>query len=137
MKKTVSLAVALAAALWLSPAGAQEDNWIVDGRTGCAIWNPNPSPEETVSWLGDCVDGKTSGKGLLTYTVKGEFHSRYEGDERGGKHHGFGIITFADGRRVETKWWNGRPVGEGVMILPGGRRIKLENGKPVEEQEKS
>ncbi len=131
MKKAASFAVALAAALWLSPARAAEDNWILDGRTGCAIWNPNPVPEETVSWLGDCVDGKTSGKGLLTYTVKGEFHSRYEGGERGGKHHGFGIITYADGRRVETKWWNGKPIGEGVMIFPGGRRIKLKDGKPL------
>ena len=133
MKAKVLISASIAAALWLSPAGAAEDDWILDGRTGCAVWNPNPAPNESVSWLGDCVDGKASGKGLLTYTVGDKFYSRYEGDERGGKHHGFGIITFADERRVETKWWDGKPVGEGVMILPDGRRIKLENGKPVKE----
>ena len=87
-----------------------------------------------IIWLGDCVNGKTSGKGLLTYTLNGKLVSSYEGDERGGKHHGFGIVTFADGRRVETKWWNGRPSGEGVMIYPDGRRVKLIDGKPVQSE---
>lgn len=130
--QAAAVSIALTAALWLAPAGAFEDNWLKDARTGCAAWNPNPVPGETVVWLGDCVNGKTSGKGLLTYTLNGKFVSRYEGEESGGKHHGFGIVTFADGRRVETNWWAGRPTGEGVMIFPDGRRVKLLNGRPVE-----
>ena len=65
--------------------------------------------------------------------MSGKFVSRYEGEESGGKHHGFGIVTFADGRRVETQWWNGRPSGEGVLIFPDDSRVKLIDGRPVKE----
>lgn len=125
--------MAAAAAAFFLVSAAAEENWIQDARTGCAVWNPNPVPGEVVVWLGDCVDGKSSGKGLLTYTLNGKLVSSYEGEERGGKHHGFGIVTFADGRRLETNWRNGFPTGEGVMIMPDGRRIKLIDGKPLGE----
>lgn len=37
--------------------------WLeVSNHSGCFIWNPNPQPEEMVTWSGNCVDGKASGK---------------------------------------------------------------------------
>ena len=36
-------------------AGAKGGCWIeVSNRPGCYLWNPNPAPEETVTWSGAC-----------------------------------------------------------------------------------
>ncbi len=125
-------AVAGVAALLFYLAGPGEKNWIKDARTGCAVWNPNPVLGESVTWLGDCVSGKASGKGVLTFVVNGRFASRYEGEERAGKHHGPGVITFADGKWMKSGFRGGKPHGPGVLILPDGRRIKLLDGKPMQ-----
>ncbi|MYD95039.1 MAG: hypothetical protein F4Y02_15415 [Chloroflexi bacterium] len=41
-------------------------------RTGCFVWNSNPQPEETVTWSGNCVDGRATGRGTLTWRYQGE-----------------------------------------------------------------
>ncbi len=41
-------AVCLLAVSLAAPAAAGE--WIKDSRTGCAVWNPNPQPNETITW---------------------------------------------------------------------------------------
>ena len=62
-------------AAWLAPlvllcaAGAAraEGAWFADPATGCQGWNPNPQPQETVQWRGECVDGKAQGRGTFTF----------------------------------------------------------------------
>lgn len=36
------------------------------------------------------------------------------------KKHGYGVYTWADGRRYEGNWSNGKQHGEGKYILPNG-----------------
>ena len=36
---------------------------------GCSVWNADPVPGESVSWDGQCLDGKASGDGTLTGNV--------------------------------------------------------------------
>lgn len=45
---------------------AVEPNWIITDK-GCKVWNPNPQPNESVTWSGECVDGKANGNGILTW----------------------------------------------------------------------
>ncbi|MBO9512654.1 MAG: hypothetical protein J7549_00945 [Variovorax sp.] len=56
-------------ALWLGTWGAAhaEGVWSTDPASGCQGWNPNPAPQETVQWRGECVDGKAQGRGTFTF----------------------------------------------------------------------
>jgi len=38
------------------------DDWIKDQRTGCAVVNPNPMPNESVTWSSPCESGKAHGE---------------------------------------------------------------------------
>lgn len=42
---------------------AAEPDWAKDSKNDCMIWNENPQPNETVTWSGNCVDGKAEGTG--------------------------------------------------------------------------
>ena len=106
---------------------------------GCFIWNPNPEPEETVTWAGGCADGKASGKGRTiwrfrrdgrwrTTWTEGEFRDgrlqrdghRMYGDSDGnvfegpvvsGKRHGHWVERYASGQVWEGPAVNGRSHG--------------------------
>ena len=106
-----------ACAVAVSPVCSGETGkgcWMeVNNRSGCYKWNPNPQPNETVSWSGSCVDGKASGRGKVVwrYLKDGAWKtSSDEGELREGKiklghwTHGFsdGVVVegpFADGKR--------------------------------------
>ncbi|MDP2755165.1 MAG: hypothetical protein Q8P40_12360 [Nitrospirota bacterium] len=45
---------------------AAEPNWITTDK-GCKVWNPFPKPNESVTWSGECVDGKAHGYGVLQW----------------------------------------------------------------------
>lgn len=47
-------------------AEASEGNWIITDK-GCKVWNPSPQPNESVTWSGECVDGKAHGNGILQW----------------------------------------------------------------------
>ena len=38
----------------------------VSHRPGCYVWNPNPQPDETVTWTAACPEGFAQGTGTLT-----------------------------------------------------------------------
>jgi hypothetical protein len=38
--------------------------WIIATNQRCKIWNPEPKPNESVTWSGPCKDGLASGKGV-------------------------------------------------------------------------
>ena len=113
----------------------------------CKVWNEAPEPGSTVTWSGECVDGKASGSGRLvwrgslgqdTYTgevLNGKHHgrgtyrwakgSRYEGQWRDGKLHGRGSYTFVSGTRWEGSFRNGRAHGRGVYFAKSGTRLAV------------
>ena len=43
----------------------------VANRPGCYVWNPNPQPEETVTWTGGCSGGFAEGSGSLAWAFGG------------------------------------------------------------------
>ena len=125
---------------------------------GCHVWLWNPRPsQESITWSGDCVDGKVSGKGESvsryqrdgeweTFVAEGTFRdgkltadpmrysvadTHYEGQIRDGKRHGRGILELADGRRYVGTFRNDKFHGRGVYTWPSGERYEGEwvNGK--------
>ena len=99
-------------------------------------------PGETITWSGDCVNGKASGEGEVvwrgSYGVEiytgeyrngyenghGEYTStdgnRYRGEWRDGKFFGHGVFAWADGDRYEGEWRDGKPHGDGILIGSDG-----------------
>ena len=105
------------------PALAQDKprpNWIADAKTGCRVSNPDPGPDESVSWSGDCKDGFAEGRGVLQWFLHGKPGDRYEGEFRGGKFDGHGTYTFVNGGRYEGEFGADRPTGTGTYTTDDG-----------------
>ena len=96
----------------------------VENQPGCAIWNKHPPKDgHTVSWSGECVDGKASGEGVDTrrYRVDGEWHtSRSEGSYVEGKREGHWDMRLQD-VRWEGSYDNGLAQGRWVGRYDDGR----------------
>jgi hypothetical protein len=83
--------ILLASALLLGvTAEASAGDWIADAKTGCKVWNPNPTPGEGASWSGACRDGIAEGKGTLQWLKGGEAYECDEGDWQAGRQTGQG-----------------------------------------------
>ena len=81
-------------------------DWITTSNKSCKVWNPNPEPNESVTWSGECKDGLASGKGILFWTENGKPDVEYDGDYANGKRNGHGVMIFPDGKRIEGFWVN-------------------------------
>ena len=110
------------AAAALEPFGP---NWIMAENQPCQRSNPNPTPGETYTWSGECVDGKVSGKGRGVWHLPDGGESVYEGSMRDGKKHGRGTFT-SYGARSEGEWRDDKPHGHGTFTLPDGTRFEGE-----------
>lgn len=104
--------IPVAALLLLTTHGmAQPDNsaspdWITATNQPCKIWNPEPQPNESVTWSGPCQDGLASGQGVLRWTLNGKADVEFEGRYANGKRNGRGVLITPDGRRIEGEWVN-------------------------------
>jgi hypothetical protein len=108
--------VATAAILLVSLKSiAQTDNpappgWITATNRPCKIWNPEPQPNETVTWSGLCEGGLASGMGILRWTENGKPDAEFDGEYANGKRNGHGVMITPDGKRVEGEWVDDEPV---------------------------
>ncbi len=121
--------------------------WIKDAQSGCAIFNKNPQANEAVSWSGDCVNGKASGKGKIQWYQAEKLTSYYEGEMKEGQYHGYGAytsanagsyegnykynkfqghgtLTYADGSRYQGDWKDNKRQGHGVLIYADSSRYE-------------
>jgi hypothetical protein len=101
---------------------ATRPQW-VETEAGCRVWNRFPQARETVTWTGPCVDGATGGEGVLTWRSVRLGRSQvetYEGQRQGGREHGRGVYTGADGSRYEGDWRLGIKHGAGTYTSPEG-----------------
>lgn len=100
---------------------------IADQNTGCKVWNPNPQPNETVTWTGACLDGFADGMGVLTwYNGTKQQVQRYEGAFVNKEMNGRGIYTWGNGDRYEGEFKDGQRTGKGMMLyaVPPSSQIK-------------
>lgn len=96
-------------------------NWIKDEK-GCKVYNPNPLPNETITWSGSCQDGYASGNGVLQWFSNGKSGNTYNGMMLNGKYNGKGISNYPDGSKYEGDWKDSKKDGNGVIIQANGTK---------------
>ena len=105
----------------------------VSNQPGCYKWNPNPAPEETVTWSGSCRDGKVSGRGKVTwrYRKDGAWRtSSQEGEYRDGKGQDGHWVFHENDVAHEGSFVNNKK--HGLWVKPGfgrGDWICFSNGE--------
>lgn len=99
-------------------------NWILDENTACKIHNPNPQPNETATWTGDCKDGMASGNGTLQFFKNGQKSDTYIGTMAQGKASGQGVANFSNGDKYDGNWQNGKMHGKGIYTTAKGSVYK-------------
>ena len=71
--------------------------FITDKRTGCKVWNPYYSADDSISWTGNCKNKMADGSGTLTWFVQGKQEAQYIGMMQKGVPNGKGKYCYADG----------------------------------------
>jgi len=104
------------------PAKTAEADWIVDSRTGCRMWNPQPNANETITWSGACPGGFANGHGVEQWYVDGKPYERTEGEMRDGRWNGRAVQTMADGSTYDGEWRDGQKTGQGTQLAANGAR---------------
>ena len=102
----------------LKPSGS---NWIIAENQSCQVHYPYPKSGVTVTWSGECVAGKASGKGRLVWRKSNSIIT-YEGEYFRGKAHGRGTYTTAKGDRYEGEFRNDMRHGRGTDTWANGSR---------------
>lgn len=113
-------ALVIVGMLFAAPMALAQDaapGWITATNQPCKIWNPEPQPDESVTWSGDCKDGLASGKGVLEWTENGKPDVKFEGQYVNGKRNGPGVLITPDGRRRQGMWVDDEP------FVPNGDTI--------------
>ena len=109
---------------------------------GCYVWNPNPQPDETATWTGECSAGFAQGPGTLTWnhpegSQEHEASRRFgqphgpsvvrdsegwadEGSHRFGKRHGAWVERTAAGAVLEGPYVDGEENGHWILRFPDG-----------------
>ena len=91
----------------------------------CSFYNLSPRARETISFEGECLDGKANGRGKLVYRffAQGKPKSdRFEGALIDGKNEGQGIYIWANGDSYEGNWRQDKSDGLGVYKWADGSR---------------
>ena len=106
-------------------------SWIVDGVSGCATSNPQPTAGESIRWFGSCDNGKVGGQGTLIWYRSGHEVERNEGGFRGGELHGGVATTFDDGSFIVGNYVDGQRNGNLIIRCPDGSYLHTiyEDGK--------
>ncbi|OOO02053.1 MAG: hypothetical protein USCGTAYLOR_01724 [Chromatiales bacterium USCg_Taylor] len=100
-----------------------DPGWQAAEGSGCLVWNAEPSAGSRVTWSGPCKDRRANGQGELVWRWDGNT-MRYVGDMRDGKSHGRGVVTFPNGNRYEGDWVDDKRTGRGVVTFPNGGRYE-------------
>ena len=81
-------ATTLSAGIVAAAVPAHAGAWIVDVKSGCQVWNPNPQLEESVAWSGSCANGHAEGHGVAQWSKDGNPSETDEGEWRDGRQAG-------------------------------------------------
>ena len=120
MLSTFGLLLSLGAGLGAEPG------WIADRRTGCQVWNPNPRPNESVTWAGACANGKAEGLGFEEWFEDGSPGATFSGRMSGGWMVGRGTYNFASGDTYVGDFKDDSKDGHGTYYWASGTRYEGE-----------
>ncbi len=138
MAGAAAVTAAMGALLMLAsvPPASAADYWIKVKGSDCQIWSDEAVDRtDVVTWSGACKDGKSTGKGKLTWTKGGKPAGSYEGFMDGGKLNGLGKVQLvAKGGTIEIEgaFKDGDLDGGGLIKDADGNIYEgeLKDGKP-------
>jgi hypothetical protein len=109
---------------------ARAGEWMIDQKTKCQVWNPNPQLEESVAWSGTCIADRAEGHGSVRWSRADTLIETDEGEWRAGKQVGSGTQAWPtghyDGQIVDSE-----PNGRGILTLQKLRyEGEFRDGKP-------
>ena len=117
---TVLSAIMLMSMSHLSHAEAE----LADRESGCKIWNSKSLVGYTVTWTGQCKNGKADGVGSLQWFYNKRPEGRYDGDYAQGKMHGHGTYAMDDGSRYIGEYQHNLRNGRGAYLWADGTRYE-------------
>lgn len=111
-------------------ADAATAHWASDPASGCALYDANLRPGDTVSWSGACRDGRAEGPGTATFFKDGAAFEHFTGSFAGGvAADGAVTVNWGDGWSYDGEMANGRFDGEGILVSASHDRFEgLWNG---------
>ena len=93
----------------------------VTGHPECSVWNRSLEPGATVTWTGECSQGRAQGEGTLKWVWEGgERTSESTGSLQDGKRHDRWLVQEADGDVWEGPYVEGERHGDWVWRTVDG-----------------
>lgn len=87
-----------------------QTTWTTDSLTGCKVYNPEPRPNETISWSGGCKNGLADGEGTLIWYAEGKETLRVIASFSNGQANGKGKYVLTNGGVEEGYFIDGQIV---------------------------
>ncbi len=84
-----------------SAADADSSHWASDPKTHCALYDATLQPGDSVSWIGECKDGRGEGPGAASFFNNGKEFESFTGNFSGGvAKDGPVTVRWGDGWRL-------------------------------------
>ena len=96
----------------------QTGQFIKDKQNKCLVWASNFSDSLSISWNGDCRNGKANGTGSLIYYINNKEVAKYQGSVVNGNPNGQGKFIFPNGMIQEGNFIEGVLNGQGRIVFP-------------------
>lgn len=126
IKSSVLTLVLVLAFIITTRAVYADGAWIVTDN-GTKIQNAYSEPNETGTWSGGADNDKyATGKGIAQWFETGTLVMSYEGNMLQGKASGKGILTWSDGDRYEGDFVDGNMTGMGIFTCISDDRYEGE-----------
>ncbi|CAK8720432.1 hypothetical protein KKHLCK_09615 [Candidatus Electrothrix laxa] len=121
-------------------------SWITDKKKQCEVWDPSPNPKQSLTWSGECKNGKANSKGIakwyqgnkivtsiqgvmkdgrcqgecIALITSGKSKFKYIGQLKNNDLHDKGTLTWPDGNKYTGDWVEGKRHGTGKFTWKSG-----------------
>ncbi len=90
--------------------------FVKDIKTGCQVWSDNYSPNDSITWKGNCNENYAEGFGTLTWFQNQKSVATFVGTMKKGNPNGEGKYTINDFGILQGNFLNGQLDGQGVAV---------------------
>lgn len=98
--------------------------FIQDVKTGCQVWSDNYSPNDSITWKGNCKENYADGFGTLTWFQNQKPVATYVGVMKKGNPNGKGKYIIEDYGILQGNFKDGQLEGQGEINYTDGRKLK-------------